>query len=130
MFNETNSRNRKLITTNCKNLLNDCQKFSFSPDGKLIAAGNKDGNRISIMELITDSKGSLHELILICICYRGFFSSHLKALTFSPDNNFLLVTSDTAKIHVFNIGSYYKAKNNLRTVRKNEVKSCMIIALE
>lgn len=130
MFSESCSRNRKLIATDCKNLLTDCQKFSFSPDGILVAAGNKDGNRISVMELITDSKGSLHELILICICYRGFFSSHLKSITFSPDNNFLLVTSDTAKIHVFHIGTFRNAKNNLRTVRKNEIKSCMIIALD
>ena len=56
------------------------------------------------MELITDSKGSLHEIVLLCICYRGFFSSHLKTITFSPDNNFILVTSDTGKIHVFHIG--------------------------
>lgn len=82
------------------------------------------------MELITDSKGSLHEIVLLCICYRGFFSSHLKTITFSPDNNFILVTSDTGKIHVFHIGQYVSAKNNLRTVRKNEIKSCMIIAIE
>jgi hypothetical protein len=82
------------------------------------------------MELITDSKGSLHELILVCICYRGFFSSHLKSITFSPDNDFLLVTSDTGKMHVFHIGTFRLAKNNLRTVRKNEIKSIMCIALD
>ena len=50
-------------------------------------------------------------------------------MTFSPDNNFILVTSDTGKMHVFNIGSFLSAKNNLRTVRKKEVKSCMIIEM-
>ena len=130
MFAEKASRNRKLIAIDSKSLLTGCQKFRFSPDGKLVAAGNKDGNRIFIMELITDSKGSLQELVLICICYRGFFSSHLKSITFSPDNNFVLVTSDTAKMHVFHIGTFLNAKNNLRTVRKNEIKSCMVISLD
>ena len=123
-------RNRKLVAVDCKGLLTDCQKFSFSPDGKLVAAGSKDGTRIAIMELITDSKGSLHEIVMLCICYRGFFSSHLKTITFSPDNNFILVTSDTGKVHVFHIGQYVRAKNNLRTVRKNEIKSCIVIGLE
>ena len=43
MFQEKVSRNRKLIAIDCKGLLIDCQKFSFSLDGKLLAAGNKDG---------------------------------------------------------------------------------------
>lgn len=55
MFQEKVSRNRKLVAVDCKGLLSDCQKFCFSPDGKLVAAGNKDGNRIAIMELILDS---------------------------------------------------------------------------
>ena len=130
MFQESATRNRKLVTINCKQLLVECQKFVFSPDGRFVAAANKDGNRISIMELITDSKGSLHELILVCICYRGFFSSHLKSMCFSPDNNFILVASESAKIHVFHIGTFRNAKNNLRTVRKNEIKSCMLIGIE
>lgn len=130
MFQEKASRNRKLIAINCKSLLTECQKFSFSPDGTLLAAGNKDGCRVSVMQLICDSKGSLCELVLICICYRGFFSSNLKQMTFSPDNDFLLVTSDTGKVAIFNIGSFVSGKNNLRTVRKNEIKACMNIVMD
>ena len=55
MFYEKMNRNRKLISVSCKDLLRDCQKFSFSDDGKLVAAVKNDGKRISIMELIEDS---------------------------------------------------------------------------
>ena len=71
---------RRLIALDCKDLLIDSQKFNFSADGKLLAAGSKDGTRIYVLELILDSKKSLHDLILLCICYRGFFSSHLKLM--------------------------------------------------
>ena len=56
MFAETNCRNRKLVAVDCRSLLTDCQRFNFSSDGKYIAACNKDGTRVSILELITDSK--------------------------------------------------------------------------
>ena len=59
MFAENNCRNRKLVAVDCRSLLTDCQRFNFSPDGKYIAACNKDGTKVSILELITDSKQSL-----------------------------------------------------------------------
>ena len=49
-------------------------------------------------------------------------------MTFSPDNNFLAVTTDAGEIHLFYIDSAVKAKNNLITCRKNELKACMIIS--
>ena len=55
MFYENKSRNRKLISVHCKDLLKDCQKFSFSDDGKLVAAVKNNGKRISIMQLVEDS---------------------------------------------------------------------------
>ena len=60
MFYENKSRNRKLISVHCKDLLKDCQKFSFSDDGKLVAAVKNNGKRISIMQLVEDSQRRLH----------------------------------------------------------------------
>jgi len=48
-------------------------------------------------------------------------------MTFSPDNNFLAVTSDAGTIHIFYIQRVLNAKNNLITTRKNELKACMTI---
>ena len=42
----------------------------------------------------------------------------------------MAVTSDAGKVHIFDIGTAYRAKNNLKTVRKNEIKSCMTIAVD
>ena len=128
MFYENKSRNRKLISVHCKDLLKDCQKFSFSDDGKLVAAVKNNGKRISIMQLVEDSQRRLHQLVLIAICYRGFWSQHVKCMTFSPDNKFLAVTTDAGEIHLFYIDSAVKAKNNLVTCRKNELRACMTIS--
>ena len=127
MFKDNHRRTRKCISVDCKDLLIDPQKFSFSLNGKFLAVGGRDGCRISVFELITDSKNKLHELILTAICYRGFFSANLKAIMFSPDNNFLMVTSDAGKIFLFEIGNAIKSKNNLKTVRKKEIKACLVI---
>lgn len=94
---------RRQLVIDCKDYLVECQRFDFNHDGKLLAVGSSDGRRICLIELILDSKKSLHEVILIGICYRGWFSSHLKEMRFSPDNNFLIVTSDTGKIHIMDI---------------------------
>ena len=59
MFMEESARNRKLIAADCQKLLSDVQKLKFSPDGRFIAAVNQNGTRISILELITDSKKSI-----------------------------------------------------------------------
>ena len=49
-------------------------------------------------------------------------------MTFSPDKNFLAVTTDAGFIHLFYIDRALKAKNNLVTCRKNELKACMTIS--
>ena len=128
MFGELYSRNRKLISCTCKDLLKDCQKFQFSNDGRLLAAAKKDGTRISVLELIEDSQRRLHELVLICICYRGFWSKHTKCMSFSPDSRFISLTQDDGMIHIFYIDGMVKAKNNLNTVRKNELRPVLSIS--
>lgn len=107
----------------------DCQKFYFNEDGKLLAVGSEDGRRIFLLELIMDSVKSLHEVILIGICYRGWFSSHLKEMRFSPDDNFLIVTSDTGKIHIYDIKEHVAGKNNLKTVRKYQIERTMTLRI-
>lgn len=94
MFSVDDMRNRKVISIVCKKLFKNAQKFSFSQDGRYIGVANKNGTKITILELIEDRKRGLHESILIAICYRGFWGCHIKTITFSPDNNFILVTSD------------------------------------
>lgn len=46
-------------------------------------------------------------------------------MVFSPDNELLLISSDTATIHAFHVGNYRRAKHNLAYVRKNELQSCV-----
>ena len=93
--------------------------------------GSKDGTKISVMELLMDDSSgrSLKEFILVAVCYRGFFSCHLKTMVFSPDNELLLISSDTATIHVFHIGPAFRAKNRLDHVRKHELKFCVHIKI-
>ena len=66
----------------------------------------------------------------MAVCYRGFFKSHLKAIVFSQDNELLAVSSDTGTIHVFHIGAALRARNNLKHVRKNELRFCVHIKLD
>lgn len=129
MFQEDECRNRKLIAIDCKGLLKDCQRFKFSPDGKFIAAANQNGTKISIIELIVDSRKALHNVVLICILHKSLFSSHIKSMSFSHDNYLVTVTSDTAKVHIFNISYMINAKHSLKIVRKNEIKACMMIPM-
>ena len=68
--------------------------------------------------------------MLLCVCYRGFFTSHLKAISFSPDNNFIVISSDTGTVHLFYIGKALVAKNNLATVRKTEVESILSFKMD
>ena len=86
IFEESACRFRKLIGVYCKDLLSDCQKYHFSANGQYVAVATKDGCRISILELIQDRKRRLHQLVLLCICYRGFWSQKIKSIAFSPDN--------------------------------------------
>lgn len=125
-----NSRNRKLIQVTNTKLFKDCQKFSFSGNGQYLAIGSKDGTKISIVELIEDSKRSLHEVILIAVCKRGFWSCNLKTIQFSPDNNFVVVTSDNGSLQLFHVGLARLAKNNLKTVHKNHIKNCLEVETE
>ena len=130
MFGEQYTRNRKMVSCTCKDLFKSCQKFTFSSDGKFLAAAKKDGSRISVLQLVEDSQRRLHELVLICICYRGFWSKQTKCIDFSPDNRFISVAQDDGMIHIFYIDRMIKAKNNLNTVRSNEVRSCMVVSTE
>ena len=92
--------------------------------------GCKDGKKIYVMELLMDDSGhSLNEFILVAVCYRGFFSCHLKTMVFSPDNELLLISSDTSTIHVFHIGPAFRDKNGLAHVRKHELKFCVHIKI-
>ena len=130
MFSERSIRNRKLVTVDCKSLLTEPQKFKFSSDGQLVAVGSSDGCRISVLNLVENSKKSLCEAILACICYRGFFSTHIKSIDFSADKNFLCVACENGKISFFHIEKALKAKNNLKTVRKYEIKSCLELSMD
>lgn len=78
------------------------------------------------MEAVTDDEGtSIHEFILVAVCYRGMFSTHFKTLIFSPDNKLLIVSSQTGTVHVFYIGDAIAKKRDLNYVRKNELHSCV-----
>ena len=126
-FMDQSQKNRRLVAIDSTDLFTDVQKFCFSTDGKLLAVGSKDGSRITVMELqTTDDTGALAlELTIVAVCYRGFFSCHFKTMEFSPDNELLMISSDTATIHAFHIGPYLRAKHNLAFVRKNELLSCV-----
>lgn len=90
--------------------------------------GDKDGKIISVLELCTDEESASRplEFTLVAICKRGFLKKgHFKTMVFSPDNELLLISSETAKIKVFYIGEYLRAKHNLVHVRKNELRSCI-----
>jgi hypothetical protein len=82
------------------------------------------------MELLMDDSGlSLNEYILVAVCYIGFFSSSLKTMVFSPDNEILIITSDKSILHAFHIGPAFRARATLALVRKHEIKSCVSIKI-
>ena len=67
----------------------------------------------------------MQEFILVAVCYRGFFSTQLKTIVFSQDNELLIISSETGTVHVYAIGDAMRNQRTLKDVRKKELQSCV-----
>ena len=68
---------------------------------------------------------SMHDYILVAVCYRGWRSTQIKSMVITHDNELLMISSETQTVHVFHIGDAVRAENNLEYVRKNQINSCL-----
>ena len=119
-----------LFSVTDKKLFADAQKFHFSHNGRLMAIGSKDGCRISVLKIISDEFGGLLDMSLAAICYRGFRSCNLKEISFSESLEYMLVTSDSGTIHMFNIEAALLEDRPLSIVRSKEIRSFMKLKIE
>jgi len=99
----SHSKRRSLFQVTDTKLFTNAQKFHFSHNGKLLAIGDRYGCRISVLKVHTDEFGSLLDMSLVAICYRGFRACNLKEISFSENLDYMIVTSDAGTVHLFDV---------------------------
>ena len=95
----------------------------------MLAIGSRDGCRISILKVHTDEFGSLIDMSLVAICYRGFRACNLKEISFSANLDHMIVTSDSGTVHLFDVRLAHEDRP-INIVRNQEIRSFMKLKLE
>ncbi|SMN19247.1 similar to Saccharomyces cerevisiae YFR021W ATG18 Phosphoinositide binding protein required for vesicle formation in autophagy and the cytoplasm-to-vacuole targeting (Cvt) pathway [Maudiozyma saulgeensis] len=96
---------------------NRIQCIEINEDGSLIATASKLGTIIRIFNTINGTK--------IKEFRRGSYKSIIQSMKFSSDNNFLVVTSSSNTIHIFELQSY-----DINKLQESEINNSNISVKE